>query len=213
MANRKAVRQPVSSVAAVHGRVVGIVPDALKPELQPMVANMPALAAHMSSVRSLQVGMQFVFSALMAAPKMEGRARMPFAQPRLAKLVGGALIALTICTTATSAADVAAASLFAGTYTGTIQPVPGNDPSCSPGGDITFQVQDGRFRFPWHEPQAFDVRISSDGSFFATSGNLLVQADKHMMLVPTMQGRVAGTKLVADYGTRWCRYQLEVTRS
>jgi hypothetical protein len=75
------------------------------------------------------------------------------------------------------------------------------------------QVQDGRFHLPWAGLQTFDVRIAPDGSFYATSPNALAKSDKHMMLVPTMQGHVSGTSLVADYGTRWCHYRLEATRS
>ncbi len=141
---------------------------------------------------------------------------MPFVRFRFDKLIGGTLLALTVGGLSPAMAQTAsptAASPFAGTYTGTTQLVTDNDPGCAPGGRVTFAVQDGRFRLPWHEPQSFDVRISADGSFFATSGSVLAQSDKHMMLVPTMQGRVSGAGLVADYGTRWCRYRLEATRS
>lgn len=141
---------------------------------------------------------------------------MPFARLGLDKLIGGTLLAVTLgglSPASAQTANLTSAWPFTGTYTGTTQPVPGNDPSCAPGGRVTLDVQNGRFRLPWHEPQAFDVRISADGSFVATSGSVLAQSDKHMMLVPTMQGRVSGASLVADYGTRWCRYRLDTARS
>ena len=134
----------------------------------------------------------------------------------LGSVIGAPLLALTTGSfTPVSAltATLAATSTYAGTYTGTAQPIPGNDPSCAPGGHVTLVVQDGRFRLPWHEPQAFDVKISPDGSFFATSGSVLAQSDKHMMSVPTLQGRVSSTGLQATYGTRWCRYELEAMHS
>jgi hypothetical protein len=130
--------------------------------------------------------------------------------------VGAALLALTtgsFTPASAQTATLAATSTYAGTYTGADQPIPGNDPSCAPGGQVTLAVQDGRFRLPWHEPQAFDVKISPDGSFYATSGSALAQSDKHMMLVAILQGRMSGTGLQATYGTRWCRYELEATHS
>jgi hypothetical protein len=141
---------------------------------------------------------------------------MLYARFGLGSVIGAALFALTsgsVIPASAQTTTLAATSAYAGTYTGTAQPVPGNDPSCDPGGHVTLAVQDGRFRLPWREPQAFDVRISPDGSFYATSGSVLAQSDKHMMLVPTLQGRVSSTGLQATYGTRWCRYELEAMHS
>jgi hypothetical protein len=73
-------------------------------------------------------------------------------------------------------------------------------------------VRDGRFKFEWNEPTVFDVKIAADGTFYATTEST-VRAEKHMTLVPTMQGRIDGTMLVADYGTRWCHYRLEAKQS
>ncbi len=135
------------------------------------------------------------------------------ARPGWGKLATGALLALTLGSLNSASAQPGAASSFTGTYAGITQGAAGNDPSCAPGTSVTLNVQNGRFRLAWHEPQAFDVRIAADGSFYATSTTIPAQADKHMMLVPTMQGRLSGTNLVADYGTRWCHYRLEATRS
>ena len=129
------------------------------------------------------------------------------------KLAAGALLALALASLSPASAQPGSAATFTGTYTGVIQAVAGNDPSCAPGSRVTLDVQNGRFRLAWHEPQAFDVRIGPDGSFFATSGSVLAQSDKHMMVVPTLQGHVSNAGLVADYGTRWCHYRLEATRS
>ncbi len=53
----------------------------------------------------------------------------------------------------------------------------------------------------------------ADGSFNATISTVPAASDKHMMLVPTVQGRLSNTGLVAEYGTRGRRYLLEATRS
>jgi hypothetical protein len=147
-------------------------------------------------------------------------------------LAGGTLLALTLGGVNPAPAQPAAASQFTGTYTGTTrlageqsqvvaaagpmqfeQQASGQAGRCSPGGPVSLDVHDGRFRLPWSGPQAFNVRISPDGSFYATSSTVPAASDKHMMVVPTLQGRVSGASLVADYGTRWCHYRLEATRS
>ncbi len=82
-----------------------------------------------------------------------------------------------------------------GTYTGSAVMVTGGT-KCKPGGTVRIMVQDGRFRLPWTDVQSFDARISADGSFYATSGSLLAQSDKHMMTVPNPEGRVTGAELM-----------------
>jgi hypothetical protein len=162
---------------------------------------------------------------------------MPIVRFDFNGLVGGTLLALlcgSINPASAQPASPTAASSFSGTYKGTtslagdrqavvaeagpmryepLGQAAGNDGSCQPGGPVSFEVRDGRFKFAWNEPQAFDVKISSDGSFYAASPNALSKSDKRMMIVPIMQGRVTATSLVADYGTRWCHYRLEATRS
>jgi hypothetical protein len=137
---------------------------------------------------------------------------MLFEPFRSNKFLLGALLASAIGGGGLAAAQPNNAAPAAGTYTGTTQLLVDKAPDCSPGGPVTLQVQDGRFRFPWYEPSAFHVTISPDGSFYATSGSL-AQSDKRMMDVPTMRGQASGTMIVADYGTRWCRYRLEASRS
>jgi hypothetical protein len=149
-------------------------------------------------------------------PSGEGRTHMPLVRLKLARFIGASLLALAcggLSAASAQPASSAAASPLSGTYIGAAQHISGSEAPCEPGGQVKIDVRDGHFRFPWHEPQAFNVRISPDGSFFATSGDVLAQSDKHMKLVPTMQGHVSEASLVADYGTRWCRYRLEAVRS
>jgi hypothetical protein len=103
---------------------------------------------------------------------------------------------------------------FDGIYKGSSQRTAGSDMSCAPARRIEVEVRDGRFKLPWREPSSFNVRIYPDGQFYATSGALSAQAaEKRMMIVPVLQGRVTQAGLTANYGTRICRYTLEATRS
>jgi hypothetical protein len=100
------------------------------------------------------------------------------------------------------------ASQFDGLYSGTSQRVSAIGESCHPGEAVALDVRNGRFRLAWRGNDVFDARILHDGSFYATSG-APVQLEKHMILVPVLQGRIGTAGLVADYGTRMCRYRLE----
>jgi hypothetical protein len=141
---------------------------------------------------------------------------MPFSRFGLSKFMVGTMLAVALGSLSHASAQTAgptADAPFSGTYIGTTQLVIDNDPGCPPGGSVTLEVKNGRFRLPWNEPQAFHVKISPDGSFYATSANAVVQSDKRMMIVPVLQGRLSGARLVAEYGTRWCHYRLDTMRS
>jgi hypothetical protein len=102
---------------------------------------------------------------------------------------------------------------FDGVYKGNTQQIAANDASCRPGQEAAVEVRHGRLTLPWNDRQVFDARIARDGSFFATTGVSPVLAEKHMSIIPTLQGRIGATGLVADYGTRWCRYRLEASQT
>jgi hypothetical protein len=102
---------------------------------------------------------------------------------------------------------------FDGVYKGNSQRIASNDESCRPNQQVAVKVRYGRFTLPWNDRQSFDAKIARDGSFFATSGVPPVLAEKHMTIIPTLQGRIGAAGLVADYGTRWCRYRLEASQS
>jgi hypothetical protein len=102
---------------------------------------------------------------------------------------------------------------FDGVYKGNSQRITTHDDVCGPGQQVALEVHNGRVRMPWNESQVFDARVSRDGTFFATTGGSLVQAEKHLTIIPTLQGRIGPAGLVADYGTRWCRYRLEASQS
>jgi hypothetical protein len=107
-----------------------------------------------------------------------------------------------------------AMSPFDGVYTGVSQRLSGDATAgCPDGGPVSITVSAGRFHYPWKLHQTFDVRIAANGAFAGNAGNITAQADKHMMVVPVMQGRVTGAHLAGEFGTRWCSYRYEATRN
>jgi hypothetical protein len=102
---------------------------------------------------------------------------------------------------------------FDGVYNGSAQRVATTDESCRPARDVALEVRNGQFKLPWQGNLSFDARVAHDGSFYATSGVPASVAEKHMTLVPTLQGRIGAKGLVADYGTRFCHYRLEASQS
>jgi hypothetical protein len=100
-----------------------------------------------------------------------------------------------------------------GIYKGNTEPFTSNNDACRPGQAVALEVRDGRFKLAWNERQFFDAKIRPDGTFYATTGTSPVQAEKHMTLEPTLQGRVAAADVAGDYGTRWCRYRPEASQA
>jgi hypothetical protein len=105
-------------------------------------------------------------------------------------------------------------SPFDGRYTGHTQRLSGDATTgCPEGGPVTLDVTAGRFQYPWRPLQTFDVRIAASGGFAANAGNLTAQSDKHMMIMPVMDGAVHGDRIAGEFGTRWCSYRFEATRN
>jgi hypothetical protein len=100
-----------------------------------------------------------------------------------------------------------------GVYTGASQLVPGSEPSCQVGTPISVKVTDGRFHFAWRPAQGTVVRIGAAGGYSAMLRGSFVDADKHMTVLPQIDGRTDGPSLVGDYGTRWCKYTYRLDRS
>jgi hypothetical protein len=101
---------------------------------------------------------------------------------------------------------------FDGIYQGSSRHAGGTGSSCAPERAITVRVEGGHLSMPWSEPSMFHARIDPNGGFYAMTDNA-PQMEKHMAIVPSVDGRISGATLNAEYGTRICRYTLEATRS
>jgi len=105
------------------------------------------------------------------------------------------------------------ASLADGIYQGTTERLTGaNEHHCSDSGPISIEVTGGRFKLPWRPLQTFDARIDAHGGFSATTANQFAAADKHMTIVPVLQGHVVEGRIIGEYGTRWCSYRFEAVK-
>jgi hypothetical protein len=105
-----------------------------------------------------------------------------------------------------------AASLFDGVYAG---PVTATGVDCAPQGQkaaehMVATVADGRLSRP-ARPQG-SIRIASDGSYSALLRGSQAASDKHMQVLPNIDGVADGQRLVGRYGTRWCSYTYHLDR-
>ncbi len=112
-----------------------------------------------------------------------------------------------------AAVQPAAASAFDGVYGGTTQRAAGSGAGCKPGGPVTVTVTEGSFRYAWQADRAAYVRIAGDGSYSAMLLGSFATADKHMTLLPRIDGVASGDALTGEYGTRWCKYTYRLDRS
>jgi hypothetical protein len=211
------LRRGVSSVAE-HRIFATEVPTVFrKLPLQPQII---AIRKVMVSSQ-LRTGTRFGFGPFHTTSWPEGLPRMiglmKSRSGRLLTVLGLSGLCVMAVPARRAAADALeggmAAYQFDGTYKGNSELVAANDQSCRTGQAVALEVHQGRLELPWHGPLVFNARISRDGTFFATAGDAPLRAEKHMTILPTLQGRIGATGLVADYGTRWCHYRLAASQA
>ena len=112
---------------------------------------------------------------------------------------------LGIAASASAAATTPLAG-YDGVYSGTTHLVTGNPSQCQPDGLVTVNVTQGRFHYAWHPGQDAVVRIGANGGYSAMLAGSFASHDKHMLVLPRMDGRADGHALTGTFGTRWCTY-------
>jgi hypothetical protein len=100
-----------------------------------------------------------------------------------------------------------------GVFRGTSHLVAGSDASCQSGMPMSVKVTGGQFYFAWRPRQGAEVRIASDGGYSALLRGTPADAEKHMLVLPRIDGDDNGQTLVGDYGTRWCDYTYRLSRN
>jgi hypothetical protein len=104
-------------------------------------------------------------------------------------------------------------SRYDGVYSGTTRLVAGDATQCQPGGTASVTVANDRFHFAWRPRQDAIVPISAAGGYSAYLRGNAVSADKHMALLPRIDGYANGRVLAGSYGTRWCTYSYQFERN
>ena len=124
----------------------------------------------------------------------------------------GLCLAIAAAAYSSGGAMAASAPNFDGSYTGAGELAPSAGTFCPKAMPISAKVTDGTFRFALRADQEAVVRIKADGTYSATLPGSLAVADKHMLMLPRIDGRADGHTLAGDYGTRWCWYSYRLDR-
>jgi hypothetical protein len=111
-----------------------------------------------------------------------------------------------------ASAPTNAANAYDGVYSGTTHLIAGDATKCQPAGTVTVNVTHGRFHYAWGPRQDAIVPISSEGGYSAMLVGSFNTADKHMQMLPRIDGYANGSVLAGTYGTRWCTYSYQFNR-
>lgn len=108
--------------------------------------------------------------------------------------------------------DLTAASPFDGTYHGVSKLVETSISKCDAGRSIDLTVEHSQFHFAWRPRQDAIVSVGPSGAYSAMLRGSFVAADKHMEVLPRIDGYTNGHLMVGEYGTRWCKYSYQLDR-
>jgi hypothetical protein len=109
--------------------------------------------------------------------------------------------------------DSSPLSRFDGTYHGMSKLVQTSiSSSCEMGAPVDLDVKEGRFHFAWRPLQDAVVSISREGTYSTMLRGSFVSADKHMEVLPRIDGYTDGHVMVGEFGTRWCKYSYRLDR-
>ncbi|WP_216856262.1 hypothetical protein [Acidisphaera sp. S103] len=134
------------------------------------------------------------------------RTHGPFAWLLAMALSSGAALAAVLPVTSQDA------SPFDGTYRGMSRLVETSAARCDAGTAIDFQVKHSQFHFAWRPGQDAIVDVGPRGTYSAMLRGSFVAADKHMEVLPRIDGHSDGHVMAGEYGTRWCKYSYQLDR-
>jgi hypothetical protein len=101
---------------------------------------------------------------------------------------------------------------FDGVYAGTPHLAVNSSADCQPARALRVMVTNGQFHYAWRPAQDALIRIYSKGGFSAMLSGSFVSADKHMQMLPRIDGQADGRTLTGEFGTRWCKYNFRFER-
>jgi hypothetical protein len=125
---------------------------------------------------------------------------------------GTALAASLSGSVTSQSQDPTALSPFDGTYHGMSKLVETSVPSCEAGTAVDLSVKQSLFHFAWRPGQDALVRVGPNGTYSGMLRGSFVSADKHMAVLPRIDGYADGHVMVGEYGTRWCKYSYQLNR-
>jgi hypothetical protein len=103
--------------------------------------------------------------------------------------------------------QLAQATIFDGTYNGTIQLLPNGHPTCRGSQPVIITVANNRLRYTHFGGNVvYDTPVKLDGTFSDWGRNVVSG------LPQSLTGRIAGDTIEADTGTSACSYHLSLKK-